>query len=473
VRDVDISHLLTTDDLNSPGNPLSVLNSAYLRSKVADYLDFTGDAVEDPDIRAWFDDPLAVKIATSNVTGVPYGIRFAGDRDGFSYQMGLHRDYLAFQRPLFAAVPDPSVPDHEPLSLANRADDPGWDRLGRAGLATIAFPVALAEREIERPSTDYEYRFAYPGKALFYAAPFPGSLECQVRSVTVDGGLLDNEPLDLAHAALAGSKGNNEQNGARANRAVIMIDPFVSPPMPDRSRRPATFPKAIKNIWDALVSQSQFKLIDLALAEADEVYSRFLIGPVRRAADKTIRGDRALASHPLTHYFGYFSEHYRHHDFMLGRHNCYHFLRDWFVLPCEWDIRNSPDPKGPAAGNNLFERWPEPALRNRSFKSRSRSCINHRQIVPLIGTAAEAPGLYPWPRGKFQGFEAIQGKVATRVDALYGRLRGDIAAAAKTRFRRFIVKALISAAWWVRGRRWLTGKIKDAVDQAHAKIECD
>jgi len=476
VRDVDIAHLLTTDDLNLPGNPLSVLNSAYLHGKVAGYLDFTGEAVEHPDHRAWLDDPLSIKIATSNVSGVPYGIRFTGYRTGatddFSYQMGLHRDHLAFQRPIFHPAPTPCIPDHEPLSMSNRADDPGWDRLGRAGLATIAFPVALAQRVLERPSTDYEYRFVSTTPAGFtYAQPFPTRPECQVRSVAVDGGLMDNEPFDLAHAALAGTKGSNERRGELARRAVIMVDPFVSPRAQDDGK-PTALPTALENIWQALVSQSQFKLIDLALAEAGEVYSRFLIGPVRHEAGKTIRGDRALASYPLNHYFGYFSEHYRHHDFMLGRQNCYLFLRDWFVLPCDWDIRATPDPAGPKAGNKLFERWPQAALHNRSFKSHSRFCVNHRQIIPLVGAAAVEPGLYPWPRGKFRGFEAIKDNVATRVNALYARLRGDIAArVAQRSWSRALVRILISAAWWLKGRRWLTGKIEDSVEQARASIE--
>jgi hypothetical protein len=477
VRDVDITHLLTTDDLKLAGNPLSVLNSAYLHSKVGGYLDFTGEAVEHPDHRAWLDDPLPIKIATSNVSGVPYGIRFTGYRAGatgnLSYQMGLHRDYQAFQRPIFRDAPTPTIPDHEPLPMSNRADHAGWDRLGKAGLATIAFPVALAEGVLERPSTDYEYRFASATPSGFaYAQPFPNRPECQVRSVTVDGGLMDNEPFDLAHAALAGANGSNEQRGELARRAVIMIDPFVSARSQDDDGEPTGLLTALKNIWQALVSQSQFKLIDLALAEADEVYSRFLIGPVRHEAGKTIRGDSALASHPLNHYFGYFSEHYRHHDFMLGRQNCYLFLRDWFVLPCDWDIRETPDPNGPKTGNQLFESWPQAALRNASFKSRSPFCINHRQIIPLVGTAAVEPGLYPWPRGKFQGFEAIRDDVATRVSALYARLRGDIAAAAAQRsWSRALVRILISVAWWLKGRRWLTGKIQDSVERARAIIE--
>jgi predicted acylesterase/phospholipase RssA len=466
VRDVDISNLLTTDDLERTGRPLSILNSEYLRNKVRDYLDFTGEGVEQPEHRAWLDDPLPIKIATSNVSGVPYGIRFTGEQGatGTSYQMGLHRDYLAFQRPIFRSPPAPGMPDHEPLSADNRADHPGWCRLGRAVLATIAFPVALAERVVERPSTDYEYRFASVSQAreLAYAEPFPGSPACQVRSVAVDGGLMDNEPFDLAHAALAGADGRNERAGDVARRAVIMIDPFVSGQTPERREKPTAVLLAIKNIWQALISQSQFKLEDLALADADEVYSRFLIGPVRHEAGKTIRGDSALASHPLNHYFGYFSEHYRHHDFMLGRRNCYHFLRDWFVLPRDWNA---------AIGNKLFDRWPQHARRNSSFMSQAPSRVPHWQIIPLVGTAAAEPSLYPWPRGKFQGFAAIESQVATRVNALYARLRNDLTAVIKTRFGRWSGKILISLAWRLKGRAWLTGKIRDAVDHARARIE--
>ena len=58
------------------------------------------------------------------------------------------------------------------------------------------------------------------------------------------------------------------------------------------------------------------------------------------------RRSRHATARRHNHHFGYFSEHFSHHDFMLGRQNCYLFVRDWFVLPCDWNIRATPDPDG-------------------------------------------------------------------------------------------------------------------------------
>jgi hypothetical protein len=81
VRDIDITNLLQTDDLKPDAETASVLNSAYLDRKVESYLSFTGDGRAEPATRAWLEDPLPVKITTSNLDGVRYRVGFTSDRD--------------------------------------------------------------------------------------------------------------------------------------------------------------------------------------------------------------------------------------------------------------------------------------------------------------------------------------------------------------------------------------------------------
>lgn len=55
-----------------------------------------------------------------------------------------------------------------------------------------------------------------------FAPPFDYDLIC------VDGGLMNNEPLELARRNLARSGFSNPRDPDKVNRAVLMIDPFPS-----------------------------------------------------------------------------------------------------------------------------------------------------------------------------------------------------------------------------------------------------
>jgi hypothetical protein len=477
VRDVDIRHLLTTDDIAAGSGTFSALNTQYLDDKVASYLDFKGEGLVR---RQWLDDPLPIAVMISNVDGVPYRIKFRTEDDNDpsanGYWMTLHGDRLAFLRPLAADAPQPGKPDSDALSLDNSSAAADWKRLGQAVLATIAFPLALRERIVERPTTDYDYRFAYPFDpgGLVYAPPFPGTAERQQSFVTIDGGVTDNEPFEIAHAALAGTDGRNVREGEKAKRAVILTAPFVSPQPVEYGVPNTPLPALFGKIWKSLIAQSRFKLMDVSLAANADIYSRFMIAPVRvqQPSGRKIRGDAALASQPLSSFFGYFSEHYRHHDFMLGRLNCQQFLRDWFVLPST----HGPGRSGanPALGNSLFANWPDAALANPAFRSQSKFVPDHRQIIPLVGTAAQQPESYPWPTGKFAGYSAIESDIKRRVDAIYPLVRDRaLGAAIKNGVVRWIAGLVVGGYWWLSGRGALLGALQKMIDKARGQIDDD
>lgn len=476
VRDVDLKHLLTTDDLAGSSGSFSVLNTQYLDAKVASYLDFKGDGLVR---RQWLDDPLPIAVMISNVDGVPYRIKFRtedeNDTSANAYWMTLHGDRLAFLRPMAADAPQPAKPDSDALSPDNSSAADDWKRLGQAVLATIAFPLALRERIVGRPSTDYDYRFAYPFDpgGLVYAPPFPGEAEQQRSFVNIDGGVTDNEPFELAHTALAGTDGRNVREGDKAKRAVILTAPFVSPKPVQYGVPNTPLPTLFGHIFSALVAQGSFKLMDVSMAANADVYSRFMIAPVRVQASGTkVRGDAALASHPLVSFFGYFSERYRHHDFMLGRLNCYLFLRDWFVLPSTHAPGNS-GPK-PGLGNTLFANWPDAALADPAYKSQSPFVPDHRQIIPLIGTAAQPPESYPWPAGQFAGYSAVQHGIEQRLDALFPLIRDRLLAAAVSNgFFRGIVKLVLGGYWWLSGRSAVLDALRQMIDKAREQIDDD
>ena len=112
---------------------------------------------------------------------------------------------------------------------------------------------------------------------------------------------MNNEPFELSRAELAGSKGRNPRKGQYANRAMIMVDPFTDPrqnqPQPDES-----FLGTFKNLLMAFKDQSRFNQIDLTLAEAGDVYSRFLIAPSR----STSKSSKVIASSRMGGFLGFF-----------------------------------------------------------------------------------------------------------------------------------------------------------------------
>ena len=467
VRDIDIGFLLQTDDLEEPDGPFSLLNSMYLDAKTKSYIDFGRQDVQVRTDRDWLDDPLPVKITISNLEGVPFEIRFTSGGKS-SLWMSLHRDHLAFLRPISNAVPVPAIADHDVLPVQNSAGDPAWSRLGDAVLATVAFPFALQQRNIARPSTDYDYRYVFPFApgGLVYAQGFPGQKPQQVRFVTIDGGTLNDRPIDLAHASLAGAQGHNARDGEHAHRAILLVDPFPAPPRQQSAARAATLPSFIGKIWRAFIDQGRFDPIDISLAEADDVYSRFLIAPSRRAAAGKIEGNAALASRPLGNFMGYFSEHYRHHDFMLGRRNCQKFLRDWFVLPS----RHGETGVSGSLGNDLFAGWPTAALQNPAYRSSLH--LDHRQIIPLVGSAARPLDAPVWPARKFAGYASVEAGVKRRVDALWPQVRDQIVdSAVQNSLGRWFARLALNLYFRLSGRRRLLDTVGRAVDAGRDTID--
>lgn len=472
VRDIDITDLLTLDDI-AEGRPVqSALNAQYLATRVADYLDFTGDGPAVAAHRSWLADPLPVSLTVANLVGVNYAVQFtqnpgAGGGPEGGHAMCLHRDQLSFQRPVFAVGGAKAIPDHEALVPRNSAADAGWQRLGDAALASIAFPGALSSRIVERPNTDYDYRFVFfRDHQLISLTQFPVVDPCQLRFLALDGGLLNNEPFDIAHVVLAGSEGRNLREGFSARRAVVLIDPFVSPRISEAPEKPSLL--ALPGLlYRAFTQQARFKPIDLALAESGTVYSRFMIAPVRRKGERSLLGDRALASARLDAFAGYFSKHYRHHDFMLGRRNCQSFLRNWFCLPSVSALTGGEGPSNP-----LFDHWPAPALADPAFVP--IDLPGHRVIIPLVGSAAARIPAPDWPAGKFGGWEAVAGPMGQRIDAVFARVRAaTLLRLVPNMLLRPIAGVVVRLYWRFHARRRLLASIGRQVDAMTADIDKD
>ena len=456
VRGIQIDRLLDPSDLER-GEPVrSVLNSESLDELAMSIAGLKGNTNNVAGKRGWLADPFKLLLTVTNLRGVPYEVRFSGNT-GFGHEMVMHRDHMGFTVPVFRDPAQAPAPDLVPLTWRNSAKDPAWKLLATTALASGAFPLALASRSLSRPGSDYDYRYVFPHAAggLVYSPPRIKSDEAY-EFKAVDGGTMNNEPFELAHRELAGLKGRNPRTGETACRALIMVDPFTDP-----EHKPTKSDGSLLGTFLALMSafkaQTRFKQIDLTLAEAEDVYSRFMIAPSRNG----IKGSKAVASGGLSGFLGFFCEDYRMHDYMLGRENCQRFLRDWFVLPSD---------------NALFCSWPQAALECDDFRSRSSHREGHRQIIPLVGKAAEPQKLDKWPAGSFGGFSSVEPAIGKRMNAASGPLASEavnlICGGTKgARLRR----AVVWLGAWIIWRFWLTkrlrSKIAQRLDEARDQVD--
>lgn len=378
VRQIDIRQLLGVSDLDE--TIYSLLDCSMLETIVANVLGYRGRTLDDRAVRGWLPNPLPLILTLSNLRGVPYQVIFRGEGHQ-AHEMSLHEDRIGFA--VRGLGPSPEQPLPEDFHVLDPAQPAGWSELGQASLATGAFPVGLRARALKRPSRDYDLRHPMiraDGEEPEFDRPAwpPENRPDPYRFLSVDGGVMNNEPFEIARRALAGLHGHNKRPGLEANRAVVMVDPFIDPG-PLGPEGDADLFGVVQNLVRAMKNQLRFTLRDRTLIQNEDVYSRFLVAPAREG----IRGAHAIASGELGAFLGFISESYRHHDFMLGRRNCQRFLQTSFTLP---------------AGNPVFEgAWTSAARTTWA----DHNDAGHLQIIPCIGACAVEEPLPKWPAGAF------------------------------------------------------------------------
>ncbi|NBF05967.1 patatin [Pseudomonas sp. Fl5BN2] len=337
VQDISMDKLLTTRDLDAPDSVLqSLLDSTSLMEITNDCLAFKGDGVVH---RQYLSNPTRFIFALANLRGVPYFLPFSS-QPGTGLGMSMHRDYRSFtvSYSLGAGAQtlraDDLALDWSPQSAAQ------WSLLGLTAVSSGAFPVGLAPRPMTRPSSDYNYRFVIlpathtdPIRAVRLQPNTKRMPEPLFNSFIVDGGTMNNEPVDLAHQELAGLIGRNTRDGVLARRALLMIDPFPDTEEQGSDKIAGQSPVLTSVIGDLLQAwkyQARFKPEDLALAADENVFSRFLIAPSRGDLDPT---KPSLACGALGGFSGFLTQDFRQHDYLLGRRNAQKFLSDVFTLP--------------------------------------------------------------------------------------------------------------------------------------------
>lgn len=427
-----------------------------------------GSTPDSPKQRRYLADPLRLITTVGNVTGIPYEIRFRGATK-LGHELVAHADVVRFTLTIPGGVPNipRARPDERALSFS---DNPGWRYVKDAALATSAFPIAFPARRVDQTFYSYAYHVvAVPGDGkdpperaqllpcwdLMDAdtgAPADG-----YRTVNVDGGTFNNEPLDHARVALAGLAGHNIRDGKSADRGVVLVDPFTDLESRDLFQAPGLL-KMFGPMLSALINQGRYKPEDIALAKKYDSYSRFLVAPLRTVTEKTdadkpvvtkdITGKAALATGGMGGFLGFFNRAFLDHDFRLGRLNAYYFLKDEFVLPeanlifdNTWDADHKTKyghfedmprlaeipSSGPDSDDDEedAEECPDIASAHEDAPTpNANEPIRYLPIIPLMPPLRDnPPELAAWP--ELKAMPDFKDVITSRLDILYQQLKRE------------------------------------------------
>jgi hypothetical protein len=387
IKALSLDRFLDTRDIGR--EVISLLNGAAIDAGARNIIEFSGRG---PKRRSWVAAPLRIIFTLTNLRGIPFRLDFGGGR-GESYVN--HADYIRYalvypNQPIGEFRPDELVlgVDAERLPQAST-----WDEFSLFARATAAFPAGFPPRALVRPTAQYRWRVvlrapldaaaAVSGEPSYSVLipDWPALMPDGARDVpddyhflAVDGGVTDNEPIELARTALCGISGSNPRDGHEANRAVLLIDPFagVNELGPEGA---ASFAHILGAIYGAVIQQTRYDSRDLVLAADDRVFSRFMLTP--QLGDKL--GGKAIASAGLGAFIGFACPDFMRYDYLLGRKNCQDFLRNTFVL---------------AYDNPIFAAWTDD--QRQTYRVRG----SFLPIIPLVGPCAVDETLDPWPKGK-------------------------------------------------------------------------
>ncbi|WP_392533077.1 patatin-like phospholipase family protein [Nostoc sp. C117] len=407
VQRIDISELLKAEDLDNPKAPvLSFLDSTILDELGKDVLNIKSTGKKRP----YIDDPFEIYVCVTNLRGVPYLITSeAANSSVKGLTMVKHADFMHF------AIGEKSGEIEDAIALSpDKSDIDNWKILINSALASSAFPVGFPPRQLERASIDeYEKRkWAVPtrnpmetGTCLEYRSISPDKdlvTPGSYQFMTVDGGIISNEPIELVRLGLRGHEERNPRDGDQANRATLLIDPF--PNDVDAVNPESNLVNLVSRIFTSFINQNRFKPDELILALDEDVYSRFLIAPER--SDE--QGRKPLACGSLNAFGGFLSQEFRHHDYVLGRRNCQRFLEKYFVLP---------------ASNPLFNSWSEALKINPQLQvEKEGKKETFLPIIPLVGSVKKEIKLPNWPKYQTENFKSLEKQIEERVKIVIPRL---------------------------------------------------
>jgi hypothetical protein len=332
VNQIDISKLLTVNDLKNAGQLVSLLDSTIIDTIAQSAL-----TPGTPSPQPYISESLTLFLTLTNVRGVPYQL-YTDPSPSLNEFITYYADRLRFETTQPGG--STSSPLAKPLPLG-QPQQGAWSLLQTAAKATGAFPLFLAPRQLTRDLIDYSVPdwipLSDPPPVPPVLSDLPGPPTTTAFTLNVDGGVTDNDPFDLAHDFLASqnpkaTNGANPRDPVEANCAVISVAPFPSAerydPQYDIIDAQGLFPM-LARLATVLLSQSRFLGESLAVLASGAAFSRFVIAP----SDPDQKQGNALQCATLGAFGGFMERSFRAHDFLLGRRNCQKFLKTYFSLP--------------------------------------------------------------------------------------------------------------------------------------------
>lgn len=343
----------------------SLLNSKFMHEIAHD---LCRDQLTDQPVPSWAHD-LQLFFTFMNMRGVPYSFEMDGslDQSARKFAMLSHADNMGFST---------GFDRHShlfPLNLQQPRTSPMWQKAFKAATASAAIPCVFPSVLLDRPVNHYE-----DTNKIVSTPSWPQNMPSHFMFNASDGGMLDNEPVGLCRDALqrAAERDGMESDGAHSWGAILLIDTGSN------SKENLKFNDDVQalNVWQnmyntlmAIRSEARLKDEELIKASDKDDFSQYIISPLREGRKP---GEPALATATLNKFGGILDIRFRHHDFMLGRHNCQQFLRNHFTVRVK-DAQHNPIFKG-----------------LHKFAKHGQESV---PIIPIVGSAAEECPVPNWP----------------------------------------------------------------------------
>jgi predicted acylesterase/phospholipase RssA len=324
-----IKKMLDTSDLKSKTGPISILNSSFLRTIASTAIcQQKGERRDRPN---YISDNLDLFVTICDLFGTKYNIKFKVDK---RHEMHLHHDIVHFVlnetgKSSNARIPlkwkgkndseDTNDTGEENAEKGKKYEN--YDLLKDSAIATGAFPLAFAPKEIQKEKIEVKDNpiFNFTEHKNFDIVGTENSGKKQ-KHLCIDGGLINNEPFGLTRRVL--KKKECEKS------IVIMIDPFPNQTTEKKETKGAiNLKKIVELIFNSVKGQLRFNLDDVKEALSADNEEIYMIAP----SSKSQRSE-PLASGRLGGFSGFFHKEFRKKDFFLGRNNCRSFLRKYFVV---------------------------------------------------------------------------------------------------------------------------------------------
>jgi len=405
VEMLGIKQLTAIDDLDG-STPLKSILSSEALSNIARKT-FVKENFGNQLHKKYISANLKAILTVTNLRGIPYLLKTKGigANDLIYYR---NADYIKFE---LARNNKPIYNDTNviPYDTTNPLFQHSYNQLQAVCLATCAFPAAFKTQPVTQNETIYAQRENAQALAIPKGQDYT--------FLNGDGGICNTNPFELLHQdMLPPGITHNPREGSNVNRSIIIVAPLdtdmVTKDTYDLQHDGLI--SALTSTLGAIRNEAEFTDEQIRLAIQDDVYSRFIIAPVRYDETGTQTVVPAITGTSLGNFGAFISKDFREHDYFLGRRNAQQFLRRNFAIPLS-EIVNNPVFKILDIEHNK-EKFKDFIISEQVTDkiTNQTQVIESFCIIPLFGPTAAALYNPSWPQGKYNEDE-VKADVSQRI----------------------------------------------------------